>query len=91
MNSTWLYDRTSLAVRAPPAGLEPRLASVIRIILILHFLEKYTSKLHAKSRRLSSLNFLDDEIIFARKFQYTCAIKIDEYVMHALLSLIYKR
>ena len=63
MNTMWLFDRTSSAARAPPAVLKPRLAALTGrcIILISHFLEIYTSKLH-KNRRLSTLNFLDDEI-----------------------------
>ena len=49
MDTTWFYDRTSSVARAPPAGLEPRFAAVnwALNISILHFLEKYTSKLHA--------------------------------------------
>ena len=81
MNTKRMYDRTSSAARAPPAGLESRLAAVNRALnyFSLTFSRKvYVQITCYKSRRLSSLNFPDDEITFARKFQYRGQIKIDE-------------
>ena len=83
MNTTWLYDRTSSAAKAPPAELEPRFAAVSRALNYLNFTfsrQVYVQIMStfSKSRRLSSLNFLKDKITFARKLQYTCEIKVDK-------------
>ena len=59
----------------PSTELEPRLAAVNRALNYFNFTFSKKVYYYYKRRRL---NFFDDEITFARKFQYTCQIKIDE-------------
>ena len=69
MNTTWLYDRMSSAERAPPAVPDAwAVNSALNYFNFTFSRKVYVQITCYKSRRLSSFNFLEDEVTFTHKF-----------------------